>query len=602
MTVRDRVTRTQNALQLLFVVAVLAWGAAVFLAFDALGLRTWIAAFTASVTVATLAWHWRSAFSFDRAALWIEERAPQLRYALVTAVDPRHASPAFDRAIEPLFEGINVGRFLRRPAIRITAPALIALSAALVIPSLPASSSTRAGPSVPVTTVISNRLLTISARLTPPGYSGIASTSVREPSTISALRGTQVVLTGRDGWRREFTMGDTAPSLMSLEDRQYKRHVVIDPRVDQAPNVTLRRPVKDTTLRVIAGSLDLAADLTDDVGLSRARFEYIVSTGSQERFEFREGALGAREVAGTKRARLEISVPYASFKLHEGDRLSVRAVSWDNNTLYGPGKGTSETRTIRVASKGEYDSIAVNRAPPSADTAMMSLRMLIIATEKLQSERRKLERPAFVAEAKKLGGQSESIRRKIQQIIDETTDGGQIAPDTLLTTALGAMWEATRELHIASPNLALPPMYVAYKALQSLRNAKRYYIRGLQKPIIVNIERVRLAGGSDTGTATSRMPRAAERSIIDQLRASYLHAVRLMGDSAKGDSAMMVLMTMRVATLRAVPSVATALGDAIAAMQSGNDATPALVRTRRLLETTMIKLDSLPAWSGAWRR
>lgn len=213
-----------------------------------------------------------------------------------------------------------------------------------------------------------------------------------------------------------------------------------------------------------------------------------------------------------------------------------------------------------------------------------------------------MQRRAFVAEARRLGGQSEGIRRKIQQIIDETTGGGQIAPDTLLTTALGAMWEATRELYIASPDLALPPMYVAYRALRELRNTRRYYIRGLQKPIIVNVERVRLTGGTDTGTATPRMPRLAERSGVEQLRAAYVRALHLLADTTKGDSAMTVLMAMRVASLRAAPHLAVALGDALAALQAGTDATSALVRARRLLESTAIKLDALPEWSGAWQQ
>lgn len=601
MTLRGRVARAQHTLELLFVVAAVMWGATAFLTLDSLRVHPWIAAFAAHVTFAACMWRWRSAFSFDRVALWIEERAPVLRYRLVTAMDPRFAD-ALEPAVRPLVERVPITRFLRGVALRIVAPALLALTAAIVMPALPETfpPAPALSPAVPV--IAKNRLVPLSATITPPSYSGITASVIREPSMIAALRGTRVALKGRDGWAREFTMRDTAPSLLTLEDRQYRRHVVIDPRVDRAPTVALRLPARDTTLRTVAGHLRLAADLADDVGLARARFEYIVSTGSDESFEFREGTIAARNLGGATRARLNASVPFTSFNLKEGDRLSVRAVAWDRNTLYGPGRAASETRTIRVARKGEYDTISVNRAPPSADTAMMSLRMLIVATERLRSERAAMERRAFVAEARRLGGQSEGIRRKIQQIIDETTGGGQVAPDALLTTALGAMWEATRELYIASPDLALPPMYVAYRALRELRNTRRYYIRGLQKPIIVNVERVRLAGGTDTGTAAPRTPRMGERSSNDQLRAAYVHALRLLADTTKGDSAMTVLMTMRVASLRAAPLLATALGDALAAMQSGADPTPALLRTRRLLEGTAVKLDALPEWSGAWQQ
>ena len=109
---------------------------------------------------------------------------------------------------------------------------------------------------------------------------------------------------------------------------------------------------------------------------------------------------------------------------------------------------------------------------------------------------------------------------------------------------------------------------------------------------------MRAEGAPDSGTATPRLPRVAERDPMDDLRRSFSRAVNLLRPAP--DSALSVLVTMRVATLRSAPSLAGALGDAIAAIQSGIDVTRPLLNVRRLLNTRIDKLDSLPAWSGAW--
>ncbi len=609
MTIRTRVRSARTLLVIIFIVSALLWSATLFVAVRPLNIIA--AAVCALIALAAFAWRDRFAWSADRVALWIEEHTPRLRYVLVTAMDPR-VGHMVERDADALMVDVPVRRYVTRTATRSLLPAVLALVVTVVLFTLfpPGSAIAKiVPPHLSSGKPVANRLAVLKATLTPPAYTGWSDKTLDNPTTITALRGTRVELRGIEDYRYELTVKDSLPSLLTLEDRGYTRQIIVEPVIDQAPTVELRAPLRDTTLRVISGNVHLAAEFVDDIGGGRARFEYIVTSGSDESFSFREGSLGARNFGRAKDGRFEITVTLKSFELMEGDQLSLRAVVWDNNNVASePGKGVSETRWIRIARKEEYDSLNLNRAPPSADTAMMSLRMLIIATQKLIKQQPKMKRLDFIAESQKLGQQSETIRRKIQQIIDETTEGGLIAPDTLLTTALDAMYEASRELFIASPQTALPPMFRAYKALQALRNAKRYYIRGLQQPIIVNIDRVRLAGGTDTGHATARLPRTIEPSVLEKLRVSYARAVQFLAKAqatrATGgvaDSAMTALMEMRVATLVQAPKIATAVAEVIGALQRGKDATGPLLLTRRLLESTTMKLDSLPAWSGAWQ-
>ena len=52
---------------------------------------------------------------------------------------------------------------------------------------------------------------------------------------------------------------------------------------------------------------------------------------------------------------------------HSGNCLSIRAVARDGNTVGGPGIGTSETRTFRLAKAEEYQGVGVEGAPGFVD-------------------------------------------------------------------------------------------------------------------------------------------------------------------------------------------------------------------------------------------
>lgn len=642
MTAIEQVERTRRALRLLVAGAALFWAGAALLGGLAMagalgGLFTLSSAAAGALpalavaggvaTLGALAWRGRYAWSFLHVALWIEERAPELRYALLTAIDPRHRD-SVGPTLDPIVARVDTAKFLRTAAARTTLPAAGAFALALALfLLLPNGWTARLGagallrPGGPGAAVpIGNRLVPLAGTLAPPAYAHRRAETLDEPSTISGLQGSRVALTGKGtpggvgvslggvaipvtagdaGWTTSFTMSDSLPAALRLVDRQYGRLIVVNPTVDQAPSARLMLPARDTTLRIVGGTLHLSTELADDVGLASAEYEYIVSNmGDGDNTEARVGVLGRRALDG-RSASFALDVPYASLALKEGDLLSVRAVVTDGNTLYGPGKGYSETRSIRIARKGEYDSLSVTAAPPSADTAMMTLRMLIIATEGLEKQRPTMNKELFVDSAMALGGKAAGVRQKIQRIISEQTGGGEIAANPLLVEALDAMGEATRALAIADTRSAIPQMWIAYRALEKLRNEKRYYLRGRLPQVVVNIDRVRLTG-RDTGAAT---PIVAERPFagtdIERLRGQYTAAVRaLKTDPAQ---AVELFTLLRVATLRSRPAVAAALGDAVSAVQRGTDASLPLLRVRQALDGSGTgAIDSLPVWTGTW--
>ncbi len=656
MTVRERVQRTQRTLEGIVAISALLWAVAAALVVYSIasigvalvgadgGPASGVLAMFAAVGAASfMLWRSRFVWMLDRVALWIEERAPELRYSLVTASDERYAA-SLDSIASPLMSRVETGRFIRRAAVQslwIPIVAVIAAVAFLVL--LPAQwtetfvrngRNTIAG-ATNEAMLAGSKLTPLHAHIVAPAYTRIRGEDIDEPSTIAAVRGSSVLISGRgardgmtaglayaDGrrvslpvaargtqWMVRLTMSDSVPAVLELTDRSYKRSLVMNPRADAAPKAQLRLPARDTATRTAAGTLHLTADVSDDLGLGGGQFEYIVSSGAEETFTFKQGTLGAVRFDGARSGVLSFSVPFSFFKLGEGDRLSIRAVATDLNSLSGPGKGFSETRTIRVARKDEYDSLAVDAAAPSGDTALMSLRMLIVETERLDAARPKLVRDTLVTRSRTLARETDRVRAAVLPLekeegtgapeitMDTETSNRGVQVTTPVRSALNDLEEASRTLDVADPHSALPPMYKAYKALQSLRNFKRYFFRGATRPVIVDIERVRLSGKTK-GSATAMTPRSTATSDRDRMRMNYSAAIEaIVRDPKKATS---LLTMVRVESLKTYPELSAALDEVLSALAKGRDATAALVRARRALEGAPPKTDTLPLWSGGW--
>jgi hypothetical protein len=349
MTAAAFVSRTRVLLVGTTVCVALLWGAAIGILLGAL----WGVAI-----VAVLLWRGRRAWSIQRVALWIEEQAPTFQYAVVTAVDPHYAGRVGALPSAP-------GAIGRATMVRSIGLAVLALALAATVRVF------HRGPITAVlrpatTTAMANRLTTLAVHVIPPAYVHGPTRELRDPTTVTALVGSQIEVEGQQGWRSTFTM-PAAPSVEHLTDRQYRRLLVLAPIADAPPTVMLTRPSRDAVMKEPAtGTLQLTAAASDDIGLATGYFEYLITSGDEETGGVKGRGGHTTQVAfrnastDTLRATLRLD----SLGLAAGDLLSVRAVVFDGNTLTGPGKGVSETRSIRVLSRHAYDSLAVDAEPP----------------------------------------------------------------------------------------------------------------------------------------------------------------------------------------------------------------------------------------------
>lgn len=602
-----------------------------------------------------------------RVALWLEERAPALQYALVSALGrqtvPRRLGDAIAR--------VDVARPARRAVIRTLAPPVVALALALFV-ALYQRSDAGAALLAPVAerarTGDSSPLAIIRVTVAPPAYTRLPATRLENPDVIPALAGSRITITGRlplpddsAGVRVELDssavplmreasrqwhavlQAPAAPGVLRLRHGTRTRLIAIEPYPDSLPAVTLRLPGRDTVLRTPEGRFVLQARAEDDHGLSTAAFEYIVSSGQGELFTFTSGSLGAQRPGGRRVAELSATLDLASLALKPGDVVHLRAVARDANTVSGPGIGASDTRTFRVARAGEYDSIAVEAAPPpEEDKTLLSQRMLINLTEALVRRSPRLRRDEMVSESRRIARDQARLRKEVSDLVfsrlgDDASgehfhgDGhqhtadqqvqGPLTPEQLLAAAqrateihneatdfaedetpvvainrplleaYNAMWDAGRELDAGAPRRALPPMYAALAAIQKARAAERLYLRGVPPRVVVDLQRVRLQG-AERGSDAYRVPRpplgVARREAMDRLH----RALTVVDGSAAADS----LLLIRLSLVGEWPAVVGTFDALIADVRAGRDATASVLAARRALDGATTVRDSLPAW------
>jgi hypothetical protein len=513
------------------------------------------------------------------AALWIEARFPSLRYALVTAVDPRFTGrvPEIEKVASQVAFEPAVYKAARRA---LTGPIVAVAACALVLFLLPAGAVARvvrpvAGDALSRAGAgsLANPLATVVVRISPPAYAGLHDSSFDDPASVRALAGSAIVIEGvPNGARVVATMGDerrsagsaggrwtlalvmpVAPTAVRLRAATNERLLVLEPVPDSAPVVTLTAPSRDSILPRASGRIKLSATASDDHGLASGSFELIVSSGGGENFTFKTRTLGAATFT-SRAGELTATLSLDSLGLKPGDMLHLRAVARDRNDVTGPGIGTSETRTLRIARADEYDSVAVDPAAPAeAEQNALSQRMLLMLAQALEQRRTRISHQALVGESRGIAVDQSRLRKRVGEIVftrlgEDTGEEGDALekrlerptnPDSLLAAAeratgavtgaalegnqdetplvatnrplleaYNAMWSASSELEVGEPGKAVPFMKKALDALQAARSAERIYLRGRTRAVVVDIDRVRLQG-KDRGAPAPRTPRTA---------------------------------------------------------------------------------------------
>lgn len=664
MTVRDRVASAGRALSAIVVARSVLLGLAAGLVVLALAWpfastsgssRSWVIALGVAISSIVTWMLYRRfrgpGFGVEAVALWLEERVPALGYRLVTAVEAG-APNAIERSLAADDWTPRLRHAARRalvlPAVLVVAALILVVASRALAPAV-----SRFASRVTSRPTATAGELAVSVRVIPPAYARRRTESLDNPPVVRALVGSELRISAAGAESLVVNAGDVRirgdsawrvgaqPIALRIQSSRGSRLIAIDPVPDSAPAVQLREPVRDTVLATPNGTFTLGADIHDDLGLKRAAFEYIVSTGSGETFTFSSGTIGARQLDGAGSGSIAGQLSIAALKLKPGDFVHIRAVATDLRDDTASARGASETRTIRIARAGEFDSVAVEAAaPPEADKAVLSQRMLINLTEALVKRRPRLNRTAYGDEARTIAKDQARLRKQVGDLIftrlgDDTTGQREseetraaMTPEELLKAAEKAanatageatdfegdetpvvavnrplleaynfMWDAGRELDQAAPERALPSMYKALDAIQRARAAERLYLRSRPPRAVVDVDRIRLQG-KEKGTPAAREPLSPATGAARGALARFARLVEITrtNPAAAADS----LLLLRMDLLGGLPpAAATAAAEAADALRSGRDATQSLAMFRRALGPAITSADSISRWSGA---
>ena len=605
-----------------------------------------LAALGGGGVAALLLFRLRALNSLSRVALWVEERTPSLRYSLVTIADGVQ-SPSLDEQALTVPWWTDAERALLRSFLAPAVAALVVLALGIGIPLVRpntadlASGSSERSAMRAVRTV--DPLSVVHVAVTPPAYSGRPSSTADDPTSIEALVGSAIAVSGEGSARRITATADSAvrsvaqrgvgwslalrmparPAIVRLHSAAGREKlIVLAPITDAAPAVTLLLPAHDTIVRRATGRLVLHAQLRDDIGLRDAAFELVVSSGSGENFTFRTTTIAHTVLLGRAESTLDARISLDSLALEPGDILQLRAVARDGNSVTGPGVGSSETRALRVARADEYDSVSVDAAPPpESEAQVLSQRMLITLTMALVKRQASLARPLIVRESQRIADEQRKLRKRVGDAVFQrlgadplseegsgAPEPGKLTPEAVLeraTAATGAgaarvmdvEGDETPILAINKPLLeAFNAMWDAGRALEVGEPARalppmRIALAAIERAR--QAERIYLRGKTSTVIVDIAKVRLAgkdkgaasvreRRAIVDPVarrRSATFERVTSLL-TRDPDAAADSLLLMRVEALGDAPALASALDDAARALRTRDNLRVPLAWTR----------------------
>ncbi len=672
MTARARLLGLRRSLALALVTRALLIGATMVLALLMLvrlfALPAWsviASVMMGAATMGVLLLRLRPLRSLSSVALWVEEHTPALRYSLVTVADGVY-SPTLEAQALGTPWWTDARRTMLRAMMR---PALAALAAGGVYwwsPTLMrdvaiAGNLGRIGAGKAANDVV-DVLATVHVAIVPPSYAGRLASSADDPTSIDALVGSMITVSGRGdaalvsanvdsasrsvaaragGWSLAFAM-PARPAIVRLHSVAGRdRLIVLAPVIDASPVVTLLLPARDTIVRRATGTLTLHAQVRDDIGLRDASFELVVSSGAGENFSFRSTTLARTTLNGRTGSVLDARLSLDSLALQPGDILQLRAVARDANTVSGPGVGSSETRALRVARADEYDSVSVDALPPpESEAQVLSQRMLINLTEALVRKQRSLTRALLVGESQKIAAEQKKLRKRVGDVVfqrlgaepleeegQDVPEPGKLTPEQVLAmadsvtgtgaTIMDVEGDETPILAINKPLLeAFNAMWDAGRALEVGEPAKalppmRIALAAIQRARLA--ERIYLRGkpstvivdipkvrlsGKDKGAPAAREARGFVDPKSRRRSTTFERVTSLLARDP--DAAADSLLLMRVDALGDAPVLAAALDDAARALRKRDTAAIPLawLRVRRALGGPSERHEGVGAWSG----
>ena len=316
----------------------------------------------------------------------------------------------------------------------------------------------------------------------------------------------------------------------------------IDVSPDRPPQVRVLAPDRSLSL-LEAGqkSWSLGFEASDDFGLGAAQLRITLAQGSGENITVSARTIGLQGVGDARKRVYRHRLDLASLGFAQGDDLVVRLSVSDRRT---PEAQTTRSASFILRWPPETGAEAtgvegmIKRTLPAY---FRSQRQIIIDSEALLAERRKISADKFEKRSDEIGLDQRILRLRYGQFLGEeaahiqekadeapeisstatgdatsvleafghTHDEAEAATlldtDTrkLLKSALDEMWQSELHLRQGDPRQALPYEYRALRLIKQVQQASRIYLArvGLQLP---RVDESRRMGGDRKGAQPVR--------------------------------------------------------------------------------------------------
>jgi hypothetical protein len=471
--------------------------------------------------------------------------------------------------------------------------------------------------------------------VTPPGYTGLATERLVNPSRVDALANSRidVRVSANAGSVRLETIGGTLAmrpaeggfvATLTAESHGY---LAVEPRdsagnsgqryliglvvtADRSPRVMLTSPGRDLFFSTVPATLPVSIAAEDDLGVASLRLRFTAVSGSGERFTFteREVPLALSRVnprAWTATGTWQLS----ELGLSPGDLVVYRAVATDRRPGSLPVE--SESYVIEVVTPGAIAAEGF-AADDQRDRYAVSQQMVILKTERLIARRAALPADSIVRESRLLAAEQRQVRAEfvfmmggeiedaaletagtleLDEVAEAEAEGDLLAGRLQnqgrqdMTRAIRAMSRASTALTEAGLDQALRDERVALENLMRAFSRTRFILRALTQRERIDLDR-RLGGALElTAGLSGPVASAAVPEQVVRLRRLLANIAALATDSGSASADRASLGAL--ALLRANPA-----SDTLRSVAARIEAVATQVRSRQV-SGLRLRVDSL---------
>lgn len=434
-------------------------------------------------------------------------------------------------------------------------------------------------------------------RVVPPSYTGLAAEEIGADEPVRALMGSRIELNlhvrgaGDEGATLSFNSAQSA--MRSLGEGYYNGSFVahssgameariiadenrapapfvraVEVYADAPPEARITEPEGDQLLRSVPGApVTVRFTARDDIGLESVTLKYVKSRGEGDAAKFTNGELAPTSIErmSAREWHSAATLDLAKLDVRAGDTLVFWIEARDRQPT---SNNTGRSASLSIAISGP-EGIKLNLSdlkPNEIGQFLLSERQIIINTEKLNAERKKLSQAELLKRSNEIaadqrefknsfndyikieGEGEESVVAESQKSLEERaseaaedrtkphehgpSEPALNAPPSVreMTYAIRAMWDAEYSLVDGDTEQALVHEREALSRLKRAQSAVRYIppIVAQHKPI--DLKR-RYAGElAEIKTRLEKLARRGNSKESQALRAALADAYSALGD------------------------------------------------------------------------